>query len=69
VAQPARVRQDPQQREENLRRGGYTIVTSLDPKLQAIAMDEVTSKERMGSSYALGMVACSRGRARSRPPR
>ena len=51
----------PQQREENLRRGGYTIVTSLDPKLQSIAMDEVTSKERMGSSYALGLVAIQPG--------
>ena len=52
---------NPQQREENLRRGGYTIVTSLDPKLQAIAMNEVTSKEPMGSSYALGMVAVQPG--------
>jgi membrane peptidoglycan carboxypeptidase len=54
----------PQQRDENLRRGGYTIVTSLDPNLQAIAMDEVTSKERMGSSYALGTVAVQPGTGR-----
>ena len=51
----------PQQREENLRRGGYRIVTSLDPNLQAIAMNEVTSKERIGSSYALGVVAVEPG--------
>jgi membrane peptidoglycan carboxypeptidase len=54
----------PQQREENLRRGGYHIVTSLDPNMQAIAMDEVTSKERIGSSYALGLVAVQPGTGR-----
>jgi membrane peptidoglycan carboxypeptidase len=55
---------NPLQREENLRRGGYTIVTSLDPKLQAIAMEEVTSRESIGSSYALGMVAVQPGTGR-----
>ncbi len=54
----------PQQREENLRRGGYRIVSSLDPNLQAIAMSEVTSKERIGSSYALGLVAVQPGTGR-----
>ena len=54
----------PQQREENLRRGGYRIVTSLDPKLQQIAMSEVMSKERIGSSYALGLVAVQPGTGR-----
>jgi membrane peptidoglycan carboxypeptidase len=52
---------NPQQRDENLRRGGYTIVTSLDPKLQEVAMDEVTHKEPIGSSYALGLVAVEPG--------
>src|SRR5258705_5471708 len=47
---------NPQQRAENLRRGGYTIVSSLDPRLQKIAMEEVTSRESTGSSYALGLV-------------
>jgi len=51
----------PLQREENLRRGGYTIITTLDPKLQKIAMNEVTSKESIGSSYALGVVAIEPG--------
>ncbi len=51
----------PLQRLENLRRGGYTIVTSLDPRLQRIAMREVTSKQRIGSSYALGVVAIEPG--------
>jgi membrane peptidoglycan carboxypeptidase len=56
--------QTPQQRDENLRRGGYNIVTSLDPNLQQIAMSEVTSKERIGSSYALGLVAVQPGTGR-----
>jgi membrane peptidoglycan carboxypeptidase len=55
---------NPQAREENLRRGGYKIVTSLDPRLQEIAMSEVTSKERIGSSYALGLVAVQPGTGR-----
>ena len=40
--QPAGVRgQRRWQRQGNLRRGGYRIVTSLDPKMQEVAMDEV----------------------------
>jgi membrane peptidoglycan carboxypeptidase len=59
-AQPA-FGKTPLQREENLRRGGYTIITTLDPRLQQIAMNEVTSKESIGSSYALGVVAIEPG--------
>jgi membrane peptidoglycan carboxypeptidase len=51
----------PQERDENLRRGGYTIVTSLDPHMQSVAMDQVTGQERVGSSYALGLVAVEPG--------
>jgi membrane peptidoglycan carboxypeptidase len=51
----------PQERDENLRRGGYTVVTSLDPKMQAVAMSQVTSQERIGSSYALGLVGVQPG--------
>jgi membrane peptidoglycan carboxypeptidase len=51
----------PLEREENLRRGGYTIVTSLDPRIQSIAMGQVTSQESIGSSYALGVVAVEPG--------
>jgi membrane peptidoglycan carboxypeptidase len=53
-----------QAREENLRRGGYTIVTSLDPNQQAVAMSQVTAQERIGSSYALGLVAIQPGTGR-----
>jgi membrane peptidoglycan carboxypeptidase len=51
----------PQEREENLRRGGYSIVSSIDPKLQSVAMNQVTSQESIGSSYALGLVAVEPG--------
>ncbi len=54
----------PEQRDENLRRGGYTIVTSLDPNMQRIASDEVTAHEPIGSSYALGLVAVEPGTGR-----
>lgn len=59
-AQPA-FGNNPQQREENLRRGGYTIVASLDPKMQKVALEEVTRKEPYGSSYALGIVGIQPG--------
>ena len=52
---------NPQQRAENLRRGGYTIVSSLDPRLQKIAMEEVTQRESIGGSYALGLVGIQPG--------
>ena len=55
---------NPQAREENLRRGGYNIVTSLDPRLQDLAMKEITSKERIGSPFALGLVAVQPGTGR-----
>jgi membrane peptidoglycan carboxypeptidase len=46
----------PEDREENLRRGGYRVVTSIDPKIQAIAMDHVIDKEKIRSRYAHGEV-------------
>jgi membrane peptidoglycan carboxypeptidase len=54
----------PEARLENLDRGGYTIVTSLDPRVQAIAMNQVTSREGIGNSYALGLVAVQPGTGR-----
>jgi membrane peptidoglycan carboxypeptidase len=54
----------PEQRIENLNRGGYTIVTSLDPKIQSIAMNQVVSRERIGNAYALGLVAVQPGTGR-----
>jgi membrane peptidoglycan carboxypeptidase len=54
----------PESRLENLNRGGYKIITSLDPKMQSIAMNQVTSREHIGSSYALGLVAVQPGTGR-----
>jgi membrane peptidoglycan carboxypeptidase len=51
----------PHQREENLRRGGYRVVTTLDPRVQKIAMQEVRAKEPIGSAFALGLVAIEPG--------
>src|SRR5262249_40351667 len=42
-------------------RGGYSIVTSLDPRMQSIAMGQVTGQESVGSAYALGLVAVEPG--------
>jgi membrane peptidoglycan carboxypeptidase len=46
----------PQLREENLRRGGYRIVTTIDPRIQASAMKHVLEKEPKSSKYAHGEV-------------
>lgn len=52
------------QREDALRRGGYRVVTSLDPKIQEIAQRHVVAKERIGSPYAHGMVVIEPGTGR-----
>jgi membrane peptidoglycan carboxypeptidase len=46
----------PEEREENLRRGGYKVVTSIDPRIQALAMKHVLNKEKKRSRYAHGEV-------------
>jgi membrane peptidoglycan carboxypeptidase len=53
--------EDPLERETRLRRGGYRVVTSLDPKIQASAQRHVTAKERIGSPFAHGAVAVEPG--------
>jgi len=52
---------NPQLREENLRRGGYRIVTTIDPKIQASALEHVLDKERRRSTYAHGEVVVQPG--------
>ena len=47
---------DPAARLDNLRRGGYTIVTSLDLGIQAAAMKHITAAAKIGNKYALGAV-------------
>ncbi|HWB38590.1 MAG TPA: transglycosylase domain-containing protein, partial [Rugosimonospora sp.] len=45
---------NPSERLDNLRTGGYTIVTSLDPRVQGIAQGTVLRTESTSSRYALG---------------
>nr|WP_117213606.1 transglycosylase domain-containing protein [Allorhizocola rhizosphaerae] len=52
---------NPQERLDLLRRGGFQIVTTLDPWLQATAMERVTAKERIGNPFAHGLVAVQPG--------
>ncbi|MEV6299792.1 transglycosylase domain-containing protein [Actinoplanes sp. NPDC051861] len=54
----------PQEREENLRRGGYRVVTSINPKIQGYAMEHVLDKERRGSPFAHGQVVIQPGTGR-----
>ncbi len=54
----------PQQREENLRRGGYKVVTTLDPDIQSSAMEHVLDKEKRKSKYAHGEVVIEPGTGR-----
>ncbi|SNY31072.1 Membrane carboxypeptidase (penicillin-binding protein) [Paractinoplanes atraurantiacus] len=51
-------------REENLRRGGYRVVTSIDPKIQAYAMEHVLDKEKRRSRIAHGQVIIEPGTGR-----
>ncbi|KUL24201.1 transglycosylase domain-containing protein [Actinoplanes awajinensis] len=51
-------------REENLRRGGYRVVTSIDPEIQASAMKHVLAKEKRNSPFAHGQVVVQPGSGR-----
>jgi membrane peptidoglycan carboxypeptidase len=54
------------ERENNLRRGGYRVVTSLDPRLQARAQKHVLDKEGVRSKFAHGTVVVQPGTGRVR---
>ena len=54
----------PRDRENDLRRGGYTIITSVDPKTQKAAQKRVDQSESKHSSYAHGVVAVEPGTGR-----
>lgn len=60
IRQPA-FGDNPLEREENLRRGGYRVVTSLDPDIQEAAQGHVLAKESIGSPIAHGVVAVEPG--------
>ncbi|HEU5109878.1 MAG TPA: transglycosylase domain-containing protein, partial [Micromonosporaceae bacterium] len=55
LAQPA-FGANPAERLDELRRGGYRVVTSLDPRIQARAQKHVLDKEGVRSRYAHGTV-------------
>jgi membrane peptidoglycan carboxypeptidase len=52
------------ERMDKLRRGGYRIVLSLDPKIQAAAEKNVGAKENTGSPFANGIVVSEPGTGR-----
>jgi membrane peptidoglycan carboxypeptidase len=54
------------EREHALRRGGYRVVTSLDPRVQGRAQKHVLAKERVRSKFALGTVVVQPGTGRVR---
>jgi membrane peptidoglycan carboxypeptidase len=54
----------PVEREERLRRGGYRVVTSIDPRIQRYAMGHVLEKERRSSAIAHGQVVVQPGTGR-----
>jgi membrane peptidoglycan carboxypeptidase len=54
------------ERLDKLRRGGYNIVTSLDPRIQGIAQQQILKREATRSPYALGQVAIEPGTGRIR---
>jgi membrane peptidoglycan carboxypeptidase len=55
---------NPVEREENLRRGGYTVITSIDPSIQASAMKHILDKEKKRSKFAHGQVIIEPGTGR-----
>lgn len=54
----------PLQRMDQLRRGGYRIVTSIDPEIQELAREHVVDKEGFYSPFAHGAVVVEPGTGR-----
>ncbi len=54
------------ERENALRRGGYTIISTLDPGVQNMANTSVRSKEDASSSFAHGIVMMEPGTGKVR---
>ncbi|MEV1290326.1 transglycosylase domain-containing protein [Micromonospora sp. NPDC049679] len=52
------------EREDKLRRGGYTVVTSIDPKMQEIAENNIGANAAIGSPFAYGLVLSEPGTGR-----
>lgn len=54
----------PREREHDLRRGGYTIITSIEPNLQDKVHDRVVDTQGKDSRFAHGSVAVEAGTGR-----
>lgn len=54
----------PRDREHDLRRGGYTIITSIEPNIQDKVYDRVVSTQSKDSRFAHGVVAVEAGTGR-----
>ncbi|GAA4675120.1 transglycosylase domain-containing protein [Phytohabitans rumicis] len=54
----------PQERERNLQRGGYTVVTSLDPDIQAAAQQQTLKVYGYGNKRAAPMAVVQPGTGR-----
>ncbi|ADD44307.1 transglycosylase domain-containing protein [Stackebrandtia nassauensis] len=54
----------PRDRENDLRRGGYTIITSMDPNTQKASQKKVDSLSSRDSKHALGVTAVEPGTGR-----
>ncbi|GAA4900269.1 transglycosylase/D,D-transpeptidase PonA2 [Stackebrandtia albiflava] len=54
----------PRDRENNLRRGGYTIITSVEPNVQEKVYDRVVETQSKDSRFAHGVVAVEAGTGR-----
>ncbi|MGC4896143.1 transglycosylase domain-containing protein [Micromonospora sp. DT31] len=54
----------PQEREQALRRGGYRVVTTLDPKIQQTAQQQATKVYGYGNKRALPIAAVEPGTGR-----
>ncbi|HEU4346302.1 MAG TPA: transglycosylase domain-containing protein, partial [Actinoplanes sp.] len=54
----------PREREESLRRGGYKVVTTIDPRIQRYALEHVLDKEDRDSRFAHGEVVIEPGTGR-----
>ena len=54
----------PREREHDLRRGGYTIITSIEPHLQDEVYDQLVGSESKNSRFAHGAVAVEAGTGR-----
>jgi membrane peptidoglycan carboxypeptidase len=52
---------NPYERGANLKRGGYRIVTSIDPKIQQIAEEQVLNRAGPGNPFAHGLVVVEPG--------